>query len=105
MQRQLFRALALATATYATLTYAAGGSLEALFGPYLSPGAEIAESTDANFSSVVGPRWSAWETPDWSGAIKPATKRDIQEIVSAQLSVLAWREAETKGSDTRSKLR
>ncbi|RMZ82267.1 hypothetical protein DV738_g1892, partial [Chaetothyriales sp. CBS 135597] len=79
MLSQLSRPLALAAAAYAALAF--GQDLEALFSPYLSSGAEIAESTEANFSTVVGPRWSSWEVPNWSGAIKPATVNDIQEIV------------------------
>nr|CAG8993145.1 FAD-linked oxidoreductase [Penicillium sclerotiorum] len=55
--------------------------LEALFGPYVSPGTEIASSSDANFSSVVTGRWTSWEAPTFSGAIKPVTEHDLQEIV------------------------
>ncbi|KAI1087103.1 hypothetical protein F5B19DRAFT_90909 [Rostrohypoxylon terebratum] len=78
---QLSHFLALA---YATTAHAGNysGSLEALFGPYVSPGTEMASSSDANFSSIVGPRWSAWETPDWSGAIKPAALTDLKQIVT-----------------------
>lgn len=83
MYLQSFCVLALA---YGQQAYAYYGyptnNLEAVFGPHVSPETEIASSSDANFSSVVGPRWSAWETPDWSGAIKPATIRDLQKIVS-----------------------
>jgi hypothetical protein len=57
-------------------------TLEELYEPWVSPATEIASSTDANFSSVVGPRWSAWEAPHWSGAIKPATEKDLQKVVS-----------------------
>ncbi|KAJ5826944.1 hypothetical protein N7447_003707 [Penicillium robsamsonii] len=60
-------------------------TLEELYGPWVSPATEIASSTDANFSTVVGPRWSAWEAPQWSGAIKPATEKDLQKVV--QISV------------------
>lgn len=56
-------------------------SIEALFGPYLSTGTGIAASTDSNFSSVVTTRWTTWESPQWTGAIKPETEDDVQEIV------------------------
>ncbi|KAJ6024714.1 hypothetical protein N7540_005511 [Penicillium herquei] len=56
-------------------------SIETLFGPYLSPGAEIASSANTNFSSVVTARWTSWNAPTWIGAIKPATENDVQEIV------------------------
>jgi hypothetical protein len=99
MLKQLAQVVTLATAAYATSGHAGPGSsyaskprayssdssLEALFGPHLSPGTEIASSSDANFSTVVGTRWSAWETPDWSGAIKPANISDLGVIVSASV--------------------
>ncbi|KAL9619499.1 MAG: hypothetical protein Q9160_005862 [Pyrenula sp. 1 TL-2023] len=56
-------------------------SIEAVFGPYLSTGTEIAASTDANFSNVVTARWTTWESPAWTGAIKPKTEVDVQTIV------------------------
>ncbi|OIW25923.1 FAD-binding domain-containing protein [Coniochaeta ligniaria NRRL 30616] len=56
-------------------------SIETLFGPYMSPGTEIAASTEANFSGLVTPRWTTWETPNWTGAIKPETEADLQNIV------------------------
>jgi FAD/FMN-containing dehydrogenase len=60
---------------------ARAASIETLFGPYLSPGTEIASSTDANFSGVVTTRWTTWESPTWTGAIKPETEADLQKIV------------------------
>lgn len=63
-------------------------TLEELYEPSLSPATEIASSTEANFSTVVGARWSAWEAPRWSGAIKPATEADLQKIVSLISSYL-----------------
>ena len=69
---------------------AAGVDIKALFEPYLSPGTEIAEPTDANFSTVVSPRWSEWEVPHWFGAIKPQTEGDIQEIVSQSPDQAVW---------------
>ncbi|RDW76676.1 FAD-binding oxidoreductase [Aspergillus mulundensis] len=74
--RFLYQTLALAAAARA-----ASVSLESLFGPYLSPGTEIAELNDTDFDDVVSPRWSEWRPPSWTGAIKPATEKDLQEIV------------------------
>lgn len=72
--------------------FASNVNIEALFGPYMSLGTEIAEPTDANFSDVVSPRWSEWDPPTWTGAIKPETERDLQRIVSVLFSNLAcWR--------------
>ncbi|KAH8594178.1 hypothetical protein B0O99DRAFT_742092 [Bisporella sp. PMI_857] len=81
MVRQLCRSIALVAVAHAVGVSAAGVDIKALFEPYLSPGTEIAEPTDANFSTVVSPRWSEWEVPHWFGAIKPQTEGDIQEIV------------------------
>ena len=72
----------LALLTEARLTRrASSGNLEALFGPHVSPGTEIASSSDSNFSSVVTGRWTSWEAPTFSGAIKPQTEHDLQAIV------------------------
>ncbi|AEO68595.1 uncharacterized protein THITE_2055098 [Thermothielavioides terrestris NRRL 8126] len=56
-------------------------NLEALFGPHVSSGTLIASASDANFSSVVGPRWSSWQPPQYFGAIKPANEADLQAII------------------------
>ncbi|KAK4064093.1 CAZyme family AA7 [Trichoderma aggressivum f. europaeum] len=82
----LTRLLALATVAPGLVVYGkAPGrgacTLEELYEPWVSPATEIASSTEANFSTVIGPRWSAWEAPRWSGAIKPATEADLQKIV------------------------
>ncbi|KAL5355969.1 hypothetical protein BJX96DRAFT_142127 [Aspergillus floccosus] len=81
MLRQLYQSLALVAAVHASGVFATGVDIESLFGPYLSPGTEIAEPTDADFSSVASPRWSEWKPPTWTGAIKPKTERDLQKIV------------------------
>ena len=91
MVHQLCRSLALVAMAYAVGIFAAGVNIEALFGPYLSSGSEIAVPTDANFSTVVSPRWSEWEVPQWSGAIKPETECDVQEIVSQLPIGSIWR--------------
>jgi hypothetical protein len=64
-------------------------NLEALFGPHVSSGTLIASASDANFSSVVGPRWSSWQPPQYFGAIKPANEADLQAIVSAGTVMLS----------------
>lgn len=96
MARQLrLRPLALAVAVYVAGAYSASVNIEELFGPYMSPGTEIASSSDANFSTVVTPRWSSWESPTWIGAIKPETEADLQKIVSPLLTEhVYWREIE-----------
>lgn len=74
--RFLLQSLALAAAARA-----ASIDLESIFGPYVSPETEIAEVGDADFDEVVSPRWSEWRPPTWTGAIKPQTEEDLQEIV------------------------
>ncbi|KAL4766412.1 FAD-binding oxidoreductase [Aspergillus foveolatus] len=74
--RFLLQSIALAAAARA-----ASIDLESLFGPYVSPETEIAELDDADFDEVVSPRWSEWRPPTWTGAIKPQTEEDLQEIV------------------------
>ncbi|GIJ86910.1 hypothetical protein Asppvi_005808 [Aspergillus pseudoviridinutans] len=81
MLRQLCRSLALVAVVHVIGILAAGVDIETLFGPYMSRGTEIAESTDANFPTVVSPRWSEWKPPTWTGAIKPQTEHDLREIV------------------------
>lgn len=61
--------------------HAANASIESLFGPYLTPGTEIASFSDTNFSSVATERWTTWEAPMWTGAIKPETEADVATIV------------------------
>ncbi|KAL4905450.1 hypothetical protein BDW74DRAFT_185017 [Aspergillus multicolor] len=77
----LMRLPLLALASLATADKRYVHTLEELYGPRVSAATEIASSTEANFSEVVGPRWSAWEAPQWSGAIKPATEGDLQEVI------------------------
>ncbi|PNY29983.1 Uncharacterized protein TCAP_00107 [Tolypocladium capitatum] len=49
-----------------------------LFGPGLSAGASIYETS---FTSDVSQRWSVHRAPSFVGAIKPATVEDVQSIV------------------------
>ncbi|KAL4900318.1 hypothetical protein BDW74DRAFT_170897 [Aspergillus multicolor] len=74
--RFLWQSLAVAAAVRA-----ASVDLESLFGPYLSSSTEIAKLNDTDFDDVVSPRWSEWRPLSWTGAIKPATEKDLQEIV------------------------
>lgn len=53
MIRQLCHLLTLAPVAHAVGIFVAGINNEALFEPYLSPGTEIADYTDANFSIVA----------------------------------------------------
>lgn len=53
----------------------------ALYGPGLSPGAEIFYASDSNFSQEVLPRYYDFESPVFYGAIKPVTEADVAYIV------------------------
>ena len=57
-------------------------NLTALFGPSLSPGAQILLPKDTNFSAELTQRWTDYNAPSYIGAIKAATEVDIQNIVS-----------------------
>jgi hypothetical protein len=59
-------------------------NLTALFQSVLSPGAEIYYANDSNWTQEVTQRWSTWDAPTYLGAIKPATERDVQNIVCIQ---------------------
>jgi FAD/FMN-containing dehydrogenase len=57
-------------------------NLTTLFGPHLSPQAEILHPTDNNFYANLRQRWSNYHAPSYGiGAIKPATALDVQSIV------------------------
>ena len=56
--------------------------LQQLFGPHLSPEAEIVLRPDTNWFQDVQQRWSTWAAPSYKGAIKVATAEDVQNIVS-----------------------
>ncbi|KAJ5272902.1 hypothetical protein N7478_008027 [Penicillium angulare] len=83
----LIRLLALASVAPSLMVHSHStghnaSTLEELYGPWVSAATEIASSTESDFSRVVGLRWSAWEAPHWSGAIKPATEKDLQKVIS-----------------------
>ena len=59
-------------------------NLTALFGPSLSPAAQIFLPSDTNFTSSLTQRWTDYNAPSYIGAIKPATEADIQNIVRSR---------------------
>ncbi|KAH8799826.1 hypothetical protein F5884DRAFT_848014 [Xylogone sp. PMI_703] len=56
-------------------------NITSLFGPSLSPNAEIVLASDPRYTSRVTQRWTVHEAPSFAGAIKPATEEDIQNII------------------------
>lgn len=57
-------------------------NLTTLFGPHLSPQAQILQPTEKNFYASLQQRWTDYHAPSYSvGAIKPATASDVQSIV------------------------
>lgn len=66
--------VSIATPSYQNLT--------SLFGPHLSPEAQIILPTDETFASQLTQRWTDYNRPSYIGAIKPGTENDIQKIVS-----------------------
>ena len=65
------------------ISVAQGSNIVALFGPSLSPGAEIFLPTYANYTEDVTQRWTLHDAPTYLGAIKVATEADIEHIVSS----------------------
>jgi FAD/FMN-containing dehydrogenase len=60
----------------------ASANLTSLYGPYLSPRAEILHPTDNNFYAKLQQRWTNYKAPSYGiGAVKPATAHDVQAIV------------------------
>jgi hypothetical protein len=70
--------------------HVAAFDLDAMFKPYVSAETVIAASCDADYASVLGPRWSTWAAPSFFGAIMPATEADLQAIVSFFTVTLSW---------------
>lgn len=57
-------------------------NLTSLFGPHLSPQAEILHPSDRHFYRHLQQRWTNYHAPSFGiGAIKPATPSDVQNIV------------------------
>ncbi|KAL4926725.1 FAD-binding oxidoreductase [Aspergillus undulatus] len=64
------------------LGLSAAKDLTSLFGPYLSPQAEIFYGNDTDFYVQLQQRWTDYKAPSYgAGAIKPATAKDVQNIV------------------------
>ncbi|RAL16600.1 FAD-binding domain-containing protein [Aspergillus homomorphus CBS 101889] len=55
--------------------------LETLFRPVLSSAAQIIYPSWANWTDEVQQRWSSYQAPTYTGAIKVATVSDIQHII------------------------
>lgn len=56
-------------------------NITALFGPSLSPAAQIVLCSDAHYTEEITQRWTTHGAPSFLGAIKPATEVDVQNIV------------------------
>ena len=57
-------------------------NLTDLFGPHLSPKAQIIPPTTPEYPAQLQQRWTDYNAPSYSlGAIKPATEQDVQNIV------------------------
>ena len=71
-----------ASVTQAVLGWTLAGptNLTQLFGPGLSPRAQII-LPGAEWTTEVQQRWSTYQAPTYTGAIKPAIVADIQHIV------------------------
>lgn len=59
-------------------------NIKTLFTSSLSPGTEIFLPSDSKYSQSVTQRWDVFTEPTYLGAIKPATERDVQSIVSSR---------------------
>lgn len=82
-QRLLFVSL-LIIMKHASLQAALGfqSNLTDLFGPHLSPKAQIIPPTTPEYPAQLQQRWTDYNAPSYSlGAIKPATEQDVQNIV------------------------
>lgn len=65
-------------------------NLTALFGPSLSPDAQIFLPTDTNFTAQLTQRWTDYNAPSYIGAIKPATEADVQNIVGIRGDIFVY---------------
>ena len=55
-----------------------------LFGPSLSPGAEVFSTSDVEYTLNITQRWDKFSEPGYIGATKPVTEQDVQKIVRVQ---------------------
>lgn len=53
-----------------------------IFRPHLSAGAQILFPFDKSWATELRQRWTTWEHPSFTSAIKPATESDLVSIVS-----------------------
>ncbi|MCJ1386710.1 hypothetical protein MMC17_009836 [Xylographa soralifera] len=60
-------------------------NLTALYGPGLSPGAEIFYASYSNFTTDVTQRWNLHDAPTFYGAIRVATEGDIQHVIKVSV--------------------
>lgn len=56
-------------------------NITGIFGPCLSPGAEIYYTSDPNYADEVLPRVSSFDAPSFVATILPDTVEDVQNIV------------------------
>lgn len=71
-----------ATITLAAAQQSTSTNLTALYGPGLSPGAEIFVPSDLGYSTQVTQRWNLYDAPTYFGAIKPAIEEDVAHVVN-----------------------
>lgn len=73
----------LASLAFVSLVLAAPSvNVKSLFASSLSKDTEFFLPSDANYSQSVTQRWDIFTEPTYLGAVKPATEKDIQTIVS-----------------------
>lgn len=81
----MFRTILLCSLGLTTLSSAATHNITSIFSSSLSPGAQIFLPSDTNYTEDVTQRWTTYDAPTYIGAIKPATVKDIQNIVRRRL--------------------
>ncbi|GLA17566.1 hypothetical protein AnigIFM62618_004708 [Aspergillus niger] len=82
----MFRTILLCSLGLTTLSSAATHNITSIFSSSLSPGAQIFLPSDTNYTEDVTQRWTTYDAPTYIGAIKPATVKDIQNIVTLAAS-------------------
>ncbi|GLA24796.1 hypothetical protein AnigIFM63326_001079 [Aspergillus niger] len=82
----MFWTILLCSLGLATLSSAATHNITSIFRSSLSPGAQIFLPSDTNYTEDVTQRWTTYDAPTYIGAIKPATVKDIQNIVTLAAS-------------------
>lgn len=86
------RVIILVQAVFGSLGLVQATNLTHLFGPGLSPKAQIVLPGSSEWTAKTRQRWTTYHAPSLTGAIKPATVADIQHIVclvsASMISVL-----------------